>query len=176
MTRYSCYGNVCIVWVCVYNKQVQQRLSTGQKLNDFVCLSWILESLHGGFGIRSEKGVAPPPPPSFLVQLGKQSRGVVCYLAVTTTLSVCITELKWTSKVSAEKRFYPDSAFLVQNCQHLVFNCKDSWHIVCHNSQTEHRHEAKTLCKKLCHKLAILSWKIKYLKSTSGASDTNMRA
>lgn len=33
VTRYSCYGNVCIVWVCVYNRQVQQRLSTGQKLN-----------------------------------------------------------------------------------------------------------------------------------------------
>lgn len=58
-----------------------------------------------------------------------------------------ITELKW--KVSAgERDFYPDSAFLVQNCKHLVFNCEDSRHTVCHNGQTEHRHEAKTLCKK----------------------------
>lgn len=31
MTWYPCYRNVCIVWVSVYNKQVQQGLITGQK-------------------------------------------------------------------------------------------------------------------------------------------------
>lgn len=72
-----------------------------------------------------------------------------------------IAELKWTSKVSAEKALLPWLSFsyptsghvLVQNCQHLVFCCKDSWHIAySHNSQAEHWHEAKTLTEpfKLC--------------------------
>lgn len=83
-------------------------------------------------------------PPLFSVQLVKQSKGVVCYLAVTTTLSVFVSpKLKWNSKVSGGKSFYPDSATLVQNCQHLGFHCKDSRHTAFQNSQTEHKHEAE---------------------------------
>lgn len=84
----------CIM--CVYNKQAQQGggLITGQKLNVFVLNSWTWTT---ALENRPAKRVLRHPP-SFTVQLGKQSTGVVCYLGVSTALSVFF--------VTAQKRAF----------------------------------------------------------------------
>lgn len=71
-----------------------------------------LECLTCGSGIRSQKGVATLL--SFSVQLGKQSTGVACYLAVRLLYLYFIAELKWTSKVSEESTFTLTQLFLSQ--------------------------------------------------------------
>lgn len=70
--------------------------------------------------------------------------------------SICVLslQLKWTSTSQHGREiffffFYPDSAFLVQNCQHLDFSCEDSRHTACRDGQNEHRHEARTLTEPL---------------------------
>lgn len=165
VTRYFCSRNICIVWIYVYNKQAQQGLITGQKLIE--CLSWIVECLHSG----SRIGCYDICHPSLYSLVNK----VRVWCATWQLLQMCvfIAELKQTSKVSVEKSLYLDSDFIAQGHSAYSMSWQTNW------TQT---YEAKTLTEPLncansyIHKLAILSWKTKYLKFTSGAPDTNTHA
>ena len=174
MTRYSSLQK-CLA-SCVFTTNRHSRggggLITGQKLNAFVLDSrtptqrlWKIGQLKGCCDIRHR---------SLYSSVNKVR--VWCATWVYLRLYLCFRHCTEKSFL-----FYPDSASLVQNCQHPVSNLPGRRRKARHNgAKTEHGHEAKnthwTFKWCICHKLAILSWKIKYLKSTSGASDTNTRA